>query len=314
MNSAQVADFCLRYLEATGCRILEKSPAHVKVKLSPEADRDLTGRPYYWNFVERTGAEPETMSFLFIFDPERYAAMRQAAEGGQGSQSGEAAKPDTILGRYLGVAPLVPQPGRTLEETLAFGSGRLDKMIAAAREKGGYLQLFEQPPPMPRGGAASLSYTTWLAVNYKVEFICDMKCEELHSLGISMGTGEIAERFFPRMEGRPLTPQIPPGIALRETISLERAVRELEAHLERKLKERDYRWAEEALQRLEAEIERVDDYYGELLHSADPDERPGIEQQYRHRRDEIEWQYRPRVEVSIVNCGFFHLPADSLRP
>ena len=186
-------------------------------------------------------------------------------------------------------------------------------MIAAAREKGGYLQLFEQPPPMPRGGAASLSYTTWLAVNYKVEFICDMKCEELHSLGISMGTGEIAERFFPRMEGRPLTRKFRPASRCAKR-SLWSGPSASWKDLERKLKERDYRWAEEALQRLEAEIERVDDYYGELLHSADPDERPGIEQQYRHRRDEIEWQYRPRVEVSIVNCGFFHLPADSLRP
>ena len=89
MNAGQVADFCLRYLEATGCRILEKSPAHVKVKLSPEADRDLTGRSYYWNFVERTGAEPETMSFVFVFDPERHAELQGKNTDREGKARGE---------------------------------------------------------------------------------------------------------------------------------------------------------------------------------------------------------------------------------
>jgi len=309
MNAAQVADFCLRYLEATGCQILEKSPWHVKVKLSPEADRDLTGRPYYWNFVDRTGAEPETMSFVFVFDPEEHA--KRSCAGEDGKRRGEAESRDSILARYLGVAPIVPQPGRTLEETLSFGSSRLDRMIAAARERGSYLQLFERPPSPPRGGAASLRYTTWLAVNYKVEFICDMKREELHSLGISMSTGEIAGDFLERMAGRALTPQIPPGVALAETITMERAVRQLEAHVERILRERDYSWAEDALKRLEEELARIDGYYGELLESAGDGERPLIEAQHRSRREEIEWQYRPRVEVSAVSCGFFHLLTDT---
>ena len=129
-----------------------------------------------------------------------------------------------------------------------------------------------------------------------------------------MSTGEIVDQFLTRLASRPLTPQLPPGIALRETISLERAVQALEAHLEDLLKGRDYRWAEEALERLHEELARVDDDYGEMLLSADADERPRIEEQYRHRREEIEWQYRPRIEADVVDCGFFHLLADSFRP
>ncbi|MEK4347798.1 YqhG family protein [Paenibacillus sp. FSL P4-0184] len=72
LNSQEVRKHVMDYLEATECSIIEVSPIHVTVKLSPRADRMLTDRPYYWGFVERTGVDPETLSFTFVFDPEKY--------------------------------------------------------------------------------------------------------------------------------------------------------------------------------------------------------------------------------------------------
>ncbi|MCG7406114.1 YqhG family protein [Paenibacillus sp. ACRRX] len=69
MDTEQITRFVMRYLESTECHILEKTPAYVTVKLSEQADRVLTNRPYYWGFVDRTGAEAETMRFTFVFDP-----------------------------------------------------------------------------------------------------------------------------------------------------------------------------------------------------------------------------------------------------
>ncbi len=77
MNTEQIRKFVERYLEATDCQIIEKHPSFITVKLSPEADKALTNRPYYWSFVERTGAEPETMSMQFIFDPDEHARYVQ---------------------------------------------------------------------------------------------------------------------------------------------------------------------------------------------------------------------------------------------
>ncbi len=109
MNEKQIHRFVGRFLEATGCSIIEKSPAHYMVKLSPQADRELTNRPYYWSFVDRIGSEPETMTFLFVTDKQRYdnvsatvtdsaagaaaptGAVRQATtlpSGGKGTESG----------------------------------------------------------------------------------------------------------------------------------------------------------------------------------------------------------------------------------
>nr|WP_019424376.1 YqhG family protein [Paenibacillus sp. OSY-SE] len=143
MNTEQVRRYVMRYLEATDCHILEKSPAYTTVKLSERADRVLTNRPYYWGFVDRTGAEPETMRFTFVFDPAAmpqepprgpggapmaptvgdaapYAAVPAAAPGSTPAAGAAAATPpvpgtapdspaiapgDSILGRYFGVAP-----------------------------------------------------------------------------------------------------------------------------------------------------------------------------------------------------------------
>ena len=68
----------MRFLEAYDCTILEKTPAYVTAKLSPEADREMTGRPYYWSFIERTGAAAETMTYKFVFDPEQMKSWKRS--------------------------------------------------------------------------------------------------------------------------------------------------------------------------------------------------------------------------------------------
>ncbi len=304
MNKHQVAAYCERYLDATGCRIIEKSPAHLTVKLSPEADLDLTGRHYYWSFIERTGAEAETMSMKFIFDP-------AAAEG--------AAPParNTIM-------PLFAAPtNRILEETVVFGSRRLEQIFHAAHAKGRYVQLFEQPPEVEAGTYASVPYSTWLGVHYKIEFICDMKREEIVSLGICINTGEIVDGFEERIRGRQLTTRIPARTMLRELITLGRAASALESHIESSLRQADYEWASQALERMEEEMDRIDSYYGAALKHArelpaigEPSEeavrrREELEQEYVRRKEEIEWQYKPRVEVAPIHCGYYHLLTDT---
>jgi len=316
VNQEQVKDFCMRYLIATDCHILEKDPAYVKVKLSPEADKDLTGRSYYWSFVERTGAEPETMSFIFVFDPE---SRKPPEPQGRGTTQGRAPlvapapndeplkKGDSILERYFGITPMIPQQGRMIEETISFGSRRLDQMFAAAHAKGSYLQLFEEAPPVQRGSGISHSYTTWLGVNFKVEFTCDMRREELHSLGICMSTGEIVANFQQLMCERVLSPRMPAHCQLRDVISLETAVQQLEAHLERVLAQADYAWALSARERMSEEVTRIHSYYGDLLTNLAAEQKEEMQAQYTRRQQEIEWQYQPRVEVHAMNCGWFHL-------
>jgi len=343
MNKFNIPEYVTRYLETTDSRIYEQSEAHVTVQLSPDADRALTNRPYYWNFVERTGAEAETMTFTFIFDQDEYQASSQAltdhtagadhtlkqqtdqqteasTELGVGTGIGTG---ESILERYFGIDPgrtAHQAPGRPLEEKITYGCGRLQQIFAHTRHAGQFVTLYEQPPTgvnlreqvhteMPA------SYQSWLGVNYKVELSCDMKRSEIHSLAIHLSTGEIVEQFQEQIMSRHLLPNIPAHAHIRETISLPRAVVDLENYLARKISAYDHTWAEEAMERYNEEYRRIETYYNALLEQSEDIAKS--EEQQTHTKQlqtqlsdkiqEIERQYKPRVQISVINCGLFHL-------
>lgn len=325
MNTDQIRDFVHRYLEATGCRILEKTPAYSTVKLSPEADRDLTNRSYYWSFVDRTGAEPETMSFTFVFDPAQAPAPAPQRPAGVplpassappvpgGAAAAAPAAADSILGRYFGTAPAPGFGARVPREELTFGSRRLQQIFQTVKSRGRYVQMFEEPRAENAWRPGSFAYASWLCVNYKVEFLCDMKRDELHSLAIQLSTGEIAGCFYDLLLAKRLTPRLPPHVHIaRHRFTLEQAAEKLERRLEEQILGYDRRWADEAHERWQDELARVDDYYVEMLNQAEPDQQPAVLEQHQNRRREIEWQHRPRIRISVTNCGLFHLAENRL--
>ncbi|MED5020460.1 YqhG family protein [Paenibacillus chibensis] len=303
MSSQQVQEHMMAYLESTECQIIEKSPYHVTVKLSPQADKQLTNRPYYWGFVERTGVEPETLSFTFVFDPEQYDQKAQLASPQQPQQ-------DSILSRYFGTAPLVPQigPGRIQREDVLYGSSRLQQIWNAARQEGSCLYLFEQPAALQRETLFSAAYEPWLGVCYKVEMACDVKKEELHFIGISLVTGRIVSPFPEQLRGLTLSPRLPENIHVQPaSIALPQAVSLLEEHMTRMLADMDYGWAELARERLNEELAVIDVYYEDLLKEQDEEKLGAIREQYANRRSETTWQYEPKVQLSAITCGLFHL-------
>ncbi|MCG7377071.1 YqhG family protein [Paenibacillus sp. ACRSA] len=395
MSPHEIQAYVLTYLEALDCQIIERSPAHVTVKLSPEADKALTNRPYYWGFVERTGAPAETMSFTFVFDPEAYKLATEAAEAtasqanssvGSGAASGgtststpgtEPAK-ETILGRYFGITPSLPQlgPGRILREDVVYGSRRLQQIFDAAREGGAFVNLFEQAAKRQLRATAPAVYEPWLGVCFKVEFACDLKREELHFLGISLRSGEIIEQFGAKLNRRDLSPRLAENMhAQAAKISLSTAGAALESHLTNHLLQLDYGWAEQAKERLALELDVVDTYYEAVLREDMPEvettsttdaniqyvsstpepsplrtnvptddvgtnnriredvemaaepaipleteidpeqekakqaviDREAMKLQYETRRTEMIWQYEPKVKVSVISSGMFHL-------
>ncbi|RXZ78784.1 hypothetical protein EBB07_25585 [Paenibacillaceae bacterium] len=311
MNVKQIHRYVQHYLEATDCRILEKSPAHFKVKLSPQADRVLTGRSYYWSFVDRTGAEPETMSFLFVTDKHKYD---QASEADQisaalASPDHTIAAADAAIGRSLGHMHGSLATVRMPREDIHFGSRRLEQIFEAAQTDGSYVFLFQEPTTRSQHPLESTAYTPWLGVNLVVGFQCDRKREEFHSFGVSLATGQCVEQFHDRLSKLKMTPRLPANVHVaRNGITLNKALSTIETLLERKLRAGDFKWAEAAAKRLELEQQLMSHYYEPLLKSAVEGEvRQKIEEQYKSRQAEIDWQFRPRVTVSAINCGIFHL-------
>ncbi|MBW7474331.1 YqhG family protein [Paenibacillus oenotherae] len=330
MNEKQVHKFVQRYLESTGCRIIEKSPSHFHVKLSPRADRDLTNRPFYWSFVDRTGADPETMSMLLITDKVKYDAANASHQssgsfgGSSASAPASSALPGTIgtaqggsmaeaaaaaLGRSLGhVHGSLNTSSRIPKEELHYGSRKLEQLFESARCGGSYVCLFQEPDKRGTHPFHSTPYTAWLGVNMKIEFACDMKREEFHSFGVSLTTGQCAEGFHERLLKLRLTPRLPPNVHIaKNAVTLNKAVTIIEGTIERRLRSYDFRWAELAAARLQDELATINHYYDPLLESAEEENRPAIQEQYERRQNEIRWQYEPRITVSAMNCGIFYL-------
>lgn len=290
MNTEQIRKYVLDYLEATECHIMELSPACVTVKLSERADRKLTNRPYYWGFVDRTGAEPETMRFTFVFDPSAMppepprgpyapppagAAPTPPAGTSNAQQTGSAAAPntgDSILGRYFGVAPAFTGGdggiGRIPREDVTFGSRRLSSIMQAAHEEGRFISLFadhagsEAAGRSNRGVKRSTAYEPWLLLNLNVEFACDLKREEIHSYGISLVTGRIRTDFMTELLPMSLSPKLPPNVHVAPwSLSIEQAREAVERQLINLISTYDHTWAVEAAERLDEELARLQSYY-----------------------------------------------------
>lgn len=320
MNEKQVHKYVGRFLEATGCSIIEKSSAHYTVKLSPQADRELTNRPYYWGFVDRVGAEPETMTFLYVTDKKKYDEQKALTERGTAQTTGSnpASSNPSSVGDQAADAALVRSFGfvqnnlasgiRIPREDLYFGAGKLEGLFGAARTGGSYVCLFQEPERKGMDPYSSTPFTMWLGVNLKVEFCCDRKREEIYSFGVSMATGSCIEHFHQLLLSRKLSPRLPANVHVTKNgISFGKALSIMEQTLERKLKAQDYKWAEDASARLAEELERIDAYYKPLVENALEENKTAIEEQFRQRRSEIKWQYEPRVTASAINCGLFHL-------
>jgi hypothetical protein len=288
MNTKQIQRFVLSYLDSTGCQLIEKSPNRITVKLSPEADRSLTNRPFYWSYIDRAGIPPETMTYGWSFES---PSLDRKATGSA-------------------LSYVMTESGRIVQEDVYFGSRRLHQLFEAVRHGGRCVTLFEEPPRSRLDPLGSQPYTAWLGVNFKVGYECDMKREELYGWGISLATGVIDENFLETLKDRKLSPRLPSNVhLLKNGMSMRKGMSQLELTMERKLKSTDFTWAEQAQQRLDDELTRIQRYYTPMLESMEPSEQKEEQTiRFQQREEEINWQYRPRISLSVLNCGIFHLP------
>lgn len=328
MSSNEIREYVVSYLESTQCQFIENSPWHVTVKLSPQADRELTDRPYYWGFVDRMKIEPETMSFSFVFDSEGYDEMNAKNEALEAKKNaniqakniqakntlGVASDQPDLLNRYYGSLPPLPVlgPGRIRREDLHFGSSRLKQIFNAVKQSGSCVYLFEDPGPRQKTTLFPATYEPWLAVCWKVEFACDLKREELHFNAISLSSGKIDTTFEQRIMNMSLLQRLPENIHVGPTsLSLREGHQQLEQYLYSNLEKIDTTWATSAKLRLQEELELVDAYYKDLLIADDEERQAQVQAQLEARRSEITWQYEPRILISAINCGIFHLREES---
>ncbi|OKP94235.1 YqhG family protein [Paenibacillus sp. P46E] len=155
LTPQEVRKQVMDYLEATECSVIEVSPLHVTVKLSPRADRMLTDRPYYWGFVERTGAPPETLSFTFVFEPEKYDHLAAAAQAAPPSRQPSGAGDRTAAaGLPAGAGAAGMEAGADAGSYTTGGplAGAAPPGVSADSQDSILARFFGFVPPLPRIG------------------------------------------------------------------------------------------------------------------------------------------------------------------
>lgn len=267
MNQAWVRNYVEKYFTFHQCQVIEKAPSHTTFKLSVELDKDLTNRPYYWTFVERTGAEPETLTMTFIFDKEKLEAGIRGEE-------------------------------------LSFGTPRLKQIFNSSISRGRMVRLFQQYPNNPYKKLGSQALNPWLGVNFKVEFLSDKKKDKIISLGINLTNGIMKDNFIEKLKRVNLSPSIPMSIVINHPLlTFREAALQLEEWTLLEINKENFTWVIEAEERLENELELVENYFL----SINTNENNEVRVEKQKRIDELSWQYSPRIEVNPINFGIFYL-------
>lgn len=281
MNQLEIRSYVESYFRAFQSRFHENNPAYFSVELPIEVDKDLGNRPFYWTYVEKIGMQPNPLTLTFVFDRD---GLPEGARG----------------------------------EELPFGSRRLHQIFDSAKKHGKFVRLYEaNSNASPSSFSKSESLIPWLGINYKIEFICDQKKDIIYPLGINLVSGQIMEEFYHHVKNLPLTPKLPDySFTMQPIFGIESATARLEQHVQSRIDQEDTLWAEEAKRRLEEEKELVESFYQEEYirqSSSESDEEAWTERKNKWeaekltRLQELNWQFEPRIEVSMINAGLFYL-------
>jgi hypothetical protein len=196
------------YFALMDCSIVSYNDEQITTKLSIEADRILTNRPFYWSYIDRTNLVPETLQFTFIFS-----------------------NPSSDINQEHGFV-----------EYMTMGNDKFTKIMQDIHKNGGPITVYEKPKSHAKPGI----YESWLNVNLSVHLQTFSTRSYVMSIGVSLATGEIVHSFLEQIEAVSLLTQIPPNHHLKPIISLQTAEKILHTYIQTHLQAMDQMWSDDA--------------------------------------------------------------------
>ncbi|WP_371811553.1 YqhG family protein [Sporosarcina sp. Te-1] len=255
----QIQQYLRTFFTETNCPIVQESDHHLMVQLTIDMDKRIMNRPFYWSYVESTGGEPKPAQLTLISDKNR-------------------------MGLNI--------PG----EIVHYGSPRLNQLFQVAKERGAFVQLFED---VGNQSGVQTVLTPWLGVNYKITYSSDRTKEMLYSLGMNLMTGAIMDGFQEAVNELKLEAAIPPNtFYLPYIIKPLRAMERLEKLVDDLIVQDDHTWVEEAKGRRERDLQVLEYFYKDI------EERP---ESYEMEKKAIEEQYETKIKVDVINGGLFYV-------
>ncbi|QQE76987.1 YqhG family protein [Alicyclobacillus sp. SO9] len=286
--------FCDQFFAAVKASTRYRAPNYREYELPRDVDKELTDRPYYWLWVEQTGQEVEPTRLRLAFTSE--ALERENERLHDEAWANVNAETMTDVERMFFRPPTA--------ELLSLGGFRLDKIINSVLGRGQVACV------RPKHCTDDVALVPWLLLNAVVSYKCDFTKQEFVSLGVCLLNQQIVDGFFDAISHIPMesvTVQTlagqSPGIKGDAASLLEDGFLLLQQHLNRKLVHQPHRWAEEARQRLDDDLEQLDVYYASLL-SSDPEaDEPVIRADHQRKRRELISRAEPKIEISISQAA-----------
>ncbi|CAM3804821.1 YqhG family protein [Mesobacillus zeae] len=242
MQQPEIHDFLIRYFSSNGCDFEESLPGKLTVQLTEELDRELTNRPFYWHYLEKTGGIPNPMKLTFLTDREAF--------------------PD--------------EKG----EFIHFGSPRLHQLFTSAKKLAGYVRLYENNGT-PAGQQTPLLpwLCVNLKISYQcdrkrdvyqsigLQLINGRMVSDFHERLVEMNlTPKIPDYSFT------LSPLILPKSGLARIQNL----------LKEGIRKEDHSWAEDARKRWQEDLDLLDHFYegNEEMPESLETEKTALKEQY----------------------------------
>lgn len=224
MQQSEISSFLMSFFEANSCPIIEENNGYFVVQLTNEMDEALMNRPFYWQYLRKTGGTPNPMKLTFITNAQE-------------------------------------APADLKGERVHFGSPRLHQIFAATKKLAAYIRLYEQKKRTEQNVPLQPWLGINLKVSYICDkkkdqiyslglhlingVMVDHFQEKLQKLEL---TPKIPDYCFT------ITPLIKPFSGLNR----------IKNYVLEKIKQEDHQWAEEAEKRMKADLFLLDHFYEDL--------------------------------------------------
>ena len=230
MQQQEIHNFLMTYFSSNHCEIIEEHDTYLTTQLTIEMDKELMNRPFYWQYLEKTGGIPNPARLTFITDNQNV--------------------PDDIKG-----------------EAIYFGSPRLHQMIESTKKLASYIRLYEDKGTIEN---QQIPLFPWLNLNVKISYQCDRKKDIFTSVGLNLITGEIMDDFYHHILPFKMTPKIPDySFTLSPLIMPKSGLSRIDTYIRQSFENDDHSWAEQAIQRWNKDLQLLEHFYNDMEDKSD---------------------------------------------
>ncbi len=290
-TNVQRMNFCDRYFQVVQSTVVYKTDDYREYLPSLAIDKELTDRPFFWMWAEKTGQpiEPTTLRLAF---------------------SKEAQNQENDRLRQEAIAE-IEQKSLTPAEKMFFrpptcelidcGSFRLEKIFQSVDRHGKFACVVSQDNTQNR------TIVPWLCMNGLISYRCDSVEQQWFSVGVCLLSGQIIDDFFQKIEKISFHEVTSKQILADAIWKVQNAIELAKQHVKQIGMTHPNEWAIEARVRLDEEIKHLETYYQSIIPDIKEDERPLATAEFARKKANLQSLHEPKINIECKQFALIGL-------